>query len=304
MRSLARSGICGDLLMNGKDEKLPIVSVIMPNFNGGQYLHSAIASILEQSFFHFELIIIDDGSTDNSIDVINSFDDSRIILVKRSKNCGLVRRLNEGIALASGKYIARMDSDDISHPDRLQRQIDFLESSAASCVGCNYSVINSDGEVVDNVNLPQTNDQIYAALSRRCPFVHGAIVFNKDVFLQAGAYQKSPVEDYDLWLRFAQINVEFYNLPDNLYFYRMHSNSVSSRSHLRMIWSAARLRAKFAPAFNHPAKNSIVFRSSFLDYFFKYIAQYPHFYKLLLYTDLFARIFKYYARHFLKILPR
>ncbi|MGB1216791.1 MAG: glycosyltransferase family 2 protein, partial [Saprospiraceae bacterium] len=107
--------------------QVPIVSVIMPVYNGGTYLHTAIQSILHQKFSDFEFIIINDGSSDNSLEIIESFEDKRIKCISFEQNQGIVAALNKGVESSKGKYIARMDADDISHPERLGKQVDFLE---------------------------------------------------------------------------------------------------------------------------------------------------------------------------------
>ena len=111
--------------MINSNENLSLVSVIMPVYNGAMYLNEAITSILGQTYSNFEFIIINDGSTDRSEEIILSFSDSRIVYVKNPENYRLIKTLNLGFSMAKGRYIARMDADDISHPDRLLKQVDF-----------------------------------------------------------------------------------------------------------------------------------------------------------------------------------
>lgn len=106
----------------------PVVSVVMSVYNGGPFLTEAIGSILSQSYADFECIIIDDGSTDNSADIIASHRDRRFRVITHAENAGLAARLNEGVAAASGRYVARMDADDISLPDRFARQVEFMQA--------------------------------------------------------------------------------------------------------------------------------------------------------------------------------
>jgi glycosyltransferase involved in cell wall biosynthesis len=123
------------------------ITVLMPVYNGEKYLREAIDSIFNQTFTDFEFLIVDDGSTDNSVEIINSYQNSRINLVKNDKNEGLVYTLNRGLSLAKGEYIARMDCDDISLPERLKKQIDFLDSnSEIAVVGTWIKVINEKEE--------------------------------------------------------------------------------------------------------------------------------------------------------------
>ena len=109
--------------------KNPLVSILMPVYNSEKYLREAIKSILNQTFTNFELIIINDGSTDNSLKIIKSFKDNRIKIIKNKGNLGLIKTLNKGIDLAQGKYIARMDADDIAMPKRLEKQIAFFNEN-------------------------------------------------------------------------------------------------------------------------------------------------------------------------------
>ena len=281
--------------MTLKAKSLPLVSVIMPNFNGDKYIFDAITSILEQSFNDFELIIIDDGSTDRSVEIIKSFSDQRIILVRGEENLGIVRRLNEGADLAQGAYIARMDSDDIAHPERFQRQVEILETSHVAFVGCNYSVIDAVGSRVRDVILPETSQQIYMAFPRRCPFVHGSVMFKRNLFFKAGGYQVSPVEDYHLWLRFAREHVEFYNIQEVLYSYRVHVNSLSSRSHLEMVRSAMTLQFSVVPLLHLPKLSVNSVKQAFiLDFIYRSLVFYPSIYKAFLFSSFMLRTFYYF----------
>ena len=106
-----------------------IVSIGLPVYNAEKFLRDAIVSILNQSYVHFELIIMDDGSTDKSIDIVNSFNDKRIVVYRDGVNKGLPARLNEISTLAKGRYLARMDADDIMHPERIEKQLKILEKT-------------------------------------------------------------------------------------------------------------------------------------------------------------------------------
>ncbi|SVC41049.1 uncharacterized protein METZ01_LOCUS293903, partial [marine metagenome] len=112
------------------ESNLPLITVLMPVYNGAKYLNEAIDSILNQTFQNFEFIIIDDGSTDDSVKIIKSYDDNRIRLVENRNNLGQSETLNKGLSLTRGKYIARMDQDDISMPERLKKQFEFMENNS------------------------------------------------------------------------------------------------------------------------------------------------------------------------------
>ncbi len=182
----------------------PLVSVILPVYNAGEYLAESINSILNQSFRSFELLIFNDGSTDNSLKIMESFKDERITIFNYNKNQGYIRHLNYGIQIAIGKYIARMDADDISHPDRLQHQFDFLQ--------CNpdFSLVSSDIQVTDENNtlhgifnydkkLPVEWQLVW-----RNPIAHPTAFFRRSLLKdEVVVYNDAmmPAEDYELWSR-------------------------------------------------------------------------------------------------------
>jgi len=151
-------------------ETFPVISVLMPVFNAEKDLRQAIDSILNQSFTDFEFLIINDGSTDDSVNIIRSFTDPRIRLIQNPQNLGLVPTLNRGLAEACGKYIARMDADDISEPERFASQIVLLEKTPADICGGLFRIIDSEGKVTGNVSVPFQSDELVACLSNTVPF--------------------------------------------------------------------------------------------------------------------------------------
>lgn len=211
-----------------------IISVILPVFNGSQYLEEAIDSILSQSYTDFEFVIIDDGSTDNSASIINTYTDPRIRFYQQ-ENQGLAATLNTGIALAKGTYIARQDQDDISLPDRLEKQISFLENNPDyGMVGTWASILTADklkDTQTDRFHKHSTENIIlqFELLSQN-PFVHSSMMIRKTVFGKVGNYStdmdRQPPEDYELWSRIAR---EFCvaNIPEVLHVYREVHGSMS-----------------------------------------------------------------------------
>ncbi|HGF9542707.1 TPA: glycosyltransferase family 2 protein, partial [Acinetobacter baumannii] len=132
-----------------------LVSVVLPAYNAELYLKEAIDSVLSQTFTDFELIILNDGSIDRTEEIILSYNDSRIVYVKNEKNLGLIGTLNKGINLAKGKYIARMDADDICLPERFKKQVDFLEkNNEIDLIGTNAIKINNNGDRIGVINMP------------------------------------------------------------------------------------------------------------------------------------------------------
>ncbi len=210
--------------------KTPLVSVIMPVYNAEKYLREAIESILNQTFTDFEFLIFNDGSTDSSLEIINSYKDERIILAYNDKNTGYVQHLNEGIKRAKGKYIARMDADDIALPKRFEKQVAFLEKNPVYIL-CG-SRIRCFGEVEEQVTLPIEDEEIRLKMLYITPFAHPSVMIRKSVLVDnALLYDDSvmPAEDHDLWVRLSQFG-KLHNLQENLLLYRTHKQNISNQS--------------------------------------------------------------------------
>lgn len=207
----------------------PQITVLMPVYNAAPFLSQAIDSILNQTFENFEFLIIDDGSTDGSLDIIRSYTDSRIRLVEHKKNQGLIATLNEGIKLAEAPLIARMDADDISLPTRLEKQLKSLtENKDVVAVGSDATAISTDNRpLYEQITLP-SHEAIQRILAVACPFVHGSVVFRKDAVLQIGGYRAEAylVEDYDLWARLAKVG-KLANIKESLYQWRYNPTGES-----------------------------------------------------------------------------
>jgi glycosyltransferase involved in cell wall biosynthesis len=207
----------------------PLISVIMPVYNESLFVEKAIKSVLNQSLFDFELLIIDDASEDNTVDLINEFNDDRIILIQKEKNTGYTDSLNLGIKRSAGRYIARMDGDDISHEDRFKVLFEFLENNM------DYILCGSQYERIDGQTpfiLPTENDEIKAMLLRGNQFIHPAVMMRKSVLIENDIrYNKDrePAEDYDLWVRLMPYG-KFKNLNKPLLAYRIHAGQISQRS--------------------------------------------------------------------------
>lgn len=210
----------------------PLVTVLMPVYNGEKFLNDAITSILNQTFQDFEFLIINDGSTDNSLDCINSFSDHRIKVITNKKNIGLVRTLNKGLKYASGKYIARFDQDDISLIERLEDQLKFLETNKQYSAVCSWMVtINSKGEKIHYFNQEINNygDFLGYILTGKTPLYHPAVMYRKDDIISINGYDTGfpMAEDFDLWRRMAlnKFNATFINKYHLLQ--RQHNNNAT-----------------------------------------------------------------------------
>ena len=211
----------------------PSVSVVLPVYNAERYLREAVDSILAQTFTDFELILINDGSTDGSGDICRAYAkrDPRIVLIDRPTNGGLVSALNEGLAKARAPLIARMDADDIAMPERFACQYaHMMEHSNLAVLGSAFWNIDSTGKITGQYqHTPFTPAEAKDMLSQRCPTHHPTVMMRKDAILKAGGYRAAFIhaEDYDLWLRLSQLGYDISNLPQPLLNHRTHGANVS-----------------------------------------------------------------------------
>lgn len=209
--------------------KNPKVTVLMSVYNGEKYLNEAINSILNQTFEDFEFLIVNDGSTDKTGEILKSYNDLRIEIISNVKNIGLTKSLNKGLKLAKGKYIARQDGDDISLPDRIIKQVDFLDRNLdIAIVGTNYFRINEKGDIVQEINRKRKDIDIKINLSKGNQLGHGTLMFRKDCVEKIGFYRETfkYAQDYDFVLRFSD-KYKLANIPELLYKWRINSHSIS-----------------------------------------------------------------------------
>lgn len=201
------------------------LTVLMPTFNCSEYILYAIKSILDQTFKEFELLIIDDGSTDNTEELILQIKDSRINYVKRD-HCGIVNSLNYGLKIASFDWIARMDSDDIAYPARFEVQTAFIrENPIVDIVSCNYHIFNNNS-ILYTVRLPEYHSEIRRSLALHSTICHPGTIFNKSKIINHDGYRETGMEDYELWLR-VKDDIVFHNIQFPLMFVRTRDNSLS-----------------------------------------------------------------------------
>jgi hypothetical protein len=203
----------------------------MPVHNGGPYLAAAIESILGQTFADFELLIIDDGSSDLSYEIARGYGDSRIRLVRNAQNLGLIATLNRGLQEARGEYVARMDADDVSLPERLEAQAGFLDRHAAvGMLGTAVQVIDADGTPGGVARFPLSHDLIRWTLCFQSPIAHPAAMMRKALVLELGGYRSHALhcEDYDLWWRASEV-ARLANLDRVLLRLRKHAENITVR---------------------------------------------------------------------------
>lgn len=207
----------------------------MPVFNGEKYLKDAIASIINQTLSDFEFLIINDGSTDHSEEIIKSFDDSRIVYIKNNKNKGIVETLNDGLAISKGKYIARMDADDIAFPDRLEQQLKFmLAHPNCKICGSQAIAINEEGKKIHKIKRPFLNDDIKINHLFRNSFIHPSVIFDAPVAKELKySFDCQYAEDYYLFSQIA-LKHKVANLKQPLLFYRIHSENITAKKQVEM----------------------------------------------------------------------
>ena len=214
---------------------IPKVTVLMPVYNGAEYLHQAIDSVLNQTFSDFEFLIINDGSTDTTEEIILSCDDPRIRYVKNEHNIGLTATLNKGLELASGEYVARVDSDDVMQPQRLELQYEFLKSNPdITVVGSWWGHIDESGKdpgYITKVPLEPFSCALMMYFDGENPVGHPCVMYRKNAIRQIGGYNEeySHAEDLELWFRCSLNRLEFANIGEPLTLYRVSQAQKSTR---------------------------------------------------------------------------
>jgi glycosyltransferase involved in cell wall biosynthesis len=222
---------------------MPTVSVVLPTYNAAPWLPAAIDSVLEQSLGDLELIVVDDGSTDATAQLLAGYTDTRLRVVRQQTNHGLVASLNLGLGLAAGRYIARMDADDVCHRRRLERQVRFLEKNEDIGV-CGTWYRMSGGGLIRGVRPPISHEDICATLFFRSAFGHPTVMFRRQLIEVTGLRYDGAArdaEDFDLWVR-ARAHTRFANLPEYLLSYRLHGKQVSNRNATGQDEAAGRVR--------------------------------------------------------------
>jgi len=223
-----------------KNKKEPVLSVVMPVFNTERFVAQAIESILAQTFTDFEFIIVDDGSTDKTFEVISSFADERIIIEQFPKNKGFITSLEHGIHKARGKWIARMDADDISSPNRFAVEIEFLNNHP-NCVfiGTTYHILSPAGKILNKLINPSSgwkllNKELLTSGKRK--FADPTTIFNREQAINVGLYDHDIRYEAPLWYKLLVVGdgVELYK-PLHLYRIQLDSNTNKPRKEPRTV---------------------------------------------------------------------
>ena len=215
----------------------PQISVLMTVYNGEAFLREALASLLAQTHQNFELIIVDDGSTDETPQILEQMNDPRMVLLRHPENKGQTRSLNAGLQIARGSLIARQDADDVSHVNRLATQRLFMEAHPdVAVLGSDFEVIDSQGRLLERVHIPQSDEGLRKRLRRGNIFCHGSVMMRREAVLSVGGYRDIfPVtQDFDLWLRLSESS-RLASCPEYLYKFRFSALSVSRSSRQQQI---------------------------------------------------------------------
>lgn len=224
----------------------PVISVLMPAFNVEKYIAAAIESILNQTFANFELIILDDGSSDGTAKIIDSYSDIRIKKVFLSKNQGLVSARNSLVSMAQGKYVAFLDSDDIASSQRLEEQLQYLQSNNLDLCGTDHWVLHQKTGKIKRSKQRHSDADIRAMISVCSPLCNPSVMGRAEVFKKTPYLPGNDgAEDYAMWVNLALEGYKFGNVPNNLITYRVHANQISQVQNSNVNSIFDRCRAKY-----------------------------------------------------------
>jgi glycosyltransferase involved in cell wall biosynthesis len=242
-----------------KNIKNPLVSVIMPVYNAGNFLYEAIESILNQTYKNIELIIIDDASTDNSWEIISAYKRQfpgkiKTIRLEENLNKGGDAAANVGVRLAHGQFIARMDADDIAVLTRLEKQVRFLQKHPeVSLVGSCAYIIDKQGQVVGEKKVPKKHKDIYKEYFVFHPIIHPTVMIRREVLTGKSLYKidYESNNDYLTFFRMISEGMRFANLPEKLVYYRIHGKNDSLMNIKRTFVNTLRIRCQAVTKFGY-----------------------------------------------------
>lgn len=227
----------------------PVISVVMPAYNCAGFLRESLDSLLNQTFSDFELIIINDGSTDNTADIIRSYKDARIRYLENSKNEGLAFTLNRGIDLSRGRFIARMDGDDICLPQRFHQQLNFFEAHPDAAILTSWvELMDEDGKFAgywEEEKRAGTPQKIRSQLVKDNCIAHPTVMAKAELLSKYKYNLTQATEDYDLWLRITADNIPVYKLEEVLVKHRINLNSFTRKRQKNVFLKNARTKWVF-----------------------------------------------------------
>jgi hypothetical protein len=240
---------------------MPRVSVLLPVFNAEQVVHEAVNSILGQTFHDLELVVIDDGSTDASVARAFSLEDPRLRLVRHPENRGIVAALNSGLSAANGELVARIDADDIAMPDRIEKQVAFMdERPEIGVLATGWTTVRLDGHPVSELSPVRHHGGLRLNLLFGNPIHHATVLFRHALADQVGGYLSEPwpVEDYDLWLRLSERTL-LAALPQSLTLVRHSERGISAQNTALQVAMVARLSyTHLERILGHPPPRSLL----------------------------------------------
>ncbi len=223
------------------------ISVLMAVHNGIPFLEETINSILGQTLPDFEFIIVNDSSNDGSVDLINQYAliDKRIKLIHNTQEKGLANSLNIGLRASNNKIVARQDADDISYPDRLEKQVSYLNKhSDVSVLGSWAKLINKDGVDLGKIRKVEINEEMIPwEMLFSCPLIHPSVIFRKKDILKVGGYSSDfpDAEDFELWSKLCFDHYKIRNIPETTICYRIHDEQVTKKSRSTQISSSIKI---------------------------------------------------------------
>lgn len=262
----------------------PLVTVLLPTRNGADFITEAIGSVLGQSLVDFELLVIDDGSIDETPAAIGDFAqrDRRIRTIRNAETLGIQKSLNRGLREAKSEYIARIDDDDEwIEPQKLEKQVRFLEAHPDhALVGTGALLTDEKGNEIGRKMMPETDEAIRARLLGRNCFFHASVVLRKDAILQQGGYDESPatlyVEDYDLWLKLG-LRYKFGNLPIIAVKHTVRPAGLSQKHKLTQLRNNMRLFRKYRGNYPNPTLSFLRHLGRLAIYGHLHFPMRPHF---------------------------
>lgn len=226
--------------ITGPQANAPLVSVVMPTYNRASYVAQSIKSVLQQSYTQIELIVVDDGSVDETEREVRAINDSRVTYIKNEENLGIQKTLNRGILAASGVYVARIDDqDEWIDTEKLAMQVAFLLAHPGHVlVGTGVEVVNEQGEKLMSYCLPETDEKIRKVILSKNIFIHPSVLFHKSAVEQVGLYSEESymrhVEDGDLWLRLGMVG-KLHNLQRISVRYVVDAGSISAQNRIEQM---------------------------------------------------------------------
>ena len=252
-----------------KKNKKPLVSIVLPVYNAGEFLVEAILSVISQTYKNWELICVNDDSKDNSLEILQDFalNNPRIKIYSNSKNLGVALTSNFAISKTKGKYLARMDADDIMFPDRIEKQIKFLQKNpGVVIVGGQCQLIDREGNLIGKKTFPTRNTDLYKMAFRSMPIQQPTMMINTKLLPKNFSWyvdKFKPADDLDLFFRLFNFGL-FANLPDFVLKYRMHKTNISLVNPKRTFFLTYEIRKRAVELYNFKP----VFGSKLINYFY------------------------------------